>query len=303
MVQLPSPPEEILLTHFIVSDDIERSRSFYTEVLGGQVAFSNPGGPTNVALSNSWIVINGGGGPTDDKPEVTLETPRDPDRVSSFVNIRVKDIGAVYSEWSSRGAQFLTPPKQHQYEIRCYIRDPDGHLIEVGQTTDTKGDWVPDRWPSSTSADEIPPPPEGIVLAHFIVSDDVERSRHFYTDVLGGRPAYSGPGGLTYVQLSNTWVIINVGGGPTDDKPEITLETPRDLNRVSSFLNIRVTDMEAVYPEWSARGAQFLTPPKRHQYEIRCYIRDPDGHLIEVGQTTDPEGDWSPGHWPSSKGP
>ena len=105
---------------------------------------------------------------------------------------------------------------------------------------------------------------------------------------------------LTYVALSNSWIIINVGGGPTDDKPTVTLETPRDPDRVSSFLNIRVKDIEAVYAEWSARGAQFLTPPKQHQYEIRCYIRDPDGHLIEVGQTTDPEGDWSPAHWPSS---
>jgi hypothetical protein len=25
------------------------------------------------------------------------------------------------------------------------------------------------------------PPPDGIVLAHFIVSDDVERSRRFYS--------------------------------------------------------------------------------------------------------------------------
>jgi lactoylglutathione lyase len=30
---------------------------------------------------------------------------------------------------------FLTPPKDHGREIRCYMRDPDGHLIEVGQTT------------------------------------------------------------------------------------------------------------------------------------------------------------------------
>jgi catechol 2,3-dioxygenase-like lactoylglutathione lyase family enzyme len=129
---------------------------------------------------------------------------------------------------------------------------------------------------------ELPPPPEGIVLTHFIVSDDVERSRRFYTEVLGGR------------------VVINGGGGPTDDKPAVILETPRDSGRVSSFLNIRVKDIEAVYAEWSARGANFLTPPKQHQYEIRCYIRDPDGHLIEVGQTTDPEGDWAPAHWPSS---
>ena len=148
---------------------------------------------------------------------------------------------------------------------------------------------------------KVLPPTGEILLTHFIVSDDVERSRRFYTDVLGGRLAFSGPGGLTYVQLSNSWIIINVGGGPTDDKPEVSLETPADPNRVSGFLNIRVTDMHGIYTEWSARGAEFLTPPKQHQYEIRCYIRDPDGHLIEVGQTTDPGGDWFPDQWPPSK--
>src|SRR3984957_8977111 len=141
---------------------------------------------------------------------------------------------------------------------------------------------------------ELPSEPAGIVLAHFIVSDDVERSKRFYTEVLGGRLAFSGPGGLTYVALANTWIIINVGGGPTDDKPTVTLETPGDPDRVSSFLNIRVRDVHAVYAEWSARGAEFLTPPKQHQYEIRCYIRDPDGYLIEVGQTTDPDGRLAP---------
>ncbi len=136
----------MLVCHFIVSDDVERSRRFYTEVLGGTVVFGPE--PTNIALANSFIVINKGGGPTDDKPTVTLETPRDPDRVSSFLNIRVEDIAAVYAEWSARGAQFLVPPKQHAYEIRCYVRDPDGYLIEVGQTTDPQGDWWPAGWPS-----------------------------------------------------------------------------------------------------------------------------------------------------------
>jgi catechol 2,3-dioxygenase-like lactoylglutathione lyase family enzyme len=149
---------------------------------------------------------------------------------------------------------------------------------------------------------ELRPPAEEIVLAHFIVSDDVERSRRFYTDVLGGKVIFSGKKSedVTYVALANSWIVINVGGGPTDDKPTVTLETPGDLDRVSSFLNIRVKDIEAVYAEWSARGAQFLTPPKQHEYEIRCYIRDPDGHLIEVGQTTDPDGDWTPPQWLSS---
>ena len=152
MAEVARPTERILLAHFIVSDDVERSRRFYTEVLGGRLVFS--GEPTYVALSNSWIIINRGGGPTDDKPGVTLESPRDPDRVSSFLNIRVADIHAVHAEWSARGARFLTPPKQHQYEIRCYIRDPDGHLIEVGQTTTPRGDWSPAQWSPSGPAAE-----------------------------------------------------------------------------------------------------------------------------------------------------
>jgi catechol 2,3-dioxygenase-like lactoylglutathione lyase family enzyme len=292
---------DIVLTHFIVSDDVERSRRFYTEVLGGTLAYS--AGPlTYVALSNSWVIINVGGGPTDDKPTVSLETPPDPTRASSFLNIRVKDIEAVYAEWSAKGAEFLTEPKHHEYETRCYIRDPDGHLIEVGQTTDPKGDWSPANWPSSPPdgrTAELAPGPEGTVLTRFIVSDDVERSRHFYTEVLGGTAVFSGE--PTNVALSNGFIVINSGGGPTDDKPTVTLETPPDPNRTSSFLNIRVRDVEAVYAEWSARGAEFLTEPKHHEFEIRCYIRDPDGHLIEVGQTTNPKGDWTPAHWPSGR--
>jgi catechol 2,3-dioxygenase-like lactoylglutathione lyase family enzyme len=134
-----------------------------------------------------------------------------------------------------------------------------------------------------------------MVVAHFIVSDDVERSRRFYTEVLGGKTVISGEAGdeVTYVSLANTWIIMNVGGGPTDDKPTVTLETPPDPDRVSSFLNIRVADIQSVYDEWSARGAEFLTPPKQHETEIRCYIRDPDGYIIEVGQTTLDRG-WRP---------
>jgi catechol 2,3-dioxygenase-like lactoylglutathione lyase family enzyme len=139
-------PQQMVVCYFITSDDVERSARFYTEVLGGTVVFGPV--PTNVALANSFIVINEGGGPTDDKPSVTLETPPDPDRMSSFLNIRVPDIDAVYQEWSVKGAQFLTPPKQHAYETRCYIRDPDGYIIEVGQTTDAQGDWRPAGWSS-----------------------------------------------------------------------------------------------------------------------------------------------------------
>ena len=133
MAELPAPMEGFLLTHFIVVEDVERSRRFYTDVLGGELVME--GEPSIVALANGWVIINVGGGPTEDKPTVTLEAPRDPDRVSSFLNIRVADIAAIYADWSSRGAEFLTPPQQRATEIRCYVRDPDGHLIEVGQST------------------------------------------------------------------------------------------------------------------------------------------------------------------------
>jgi hypothetical protein len=108
--------------------------------------------------------------------------------------------------------------------------------------------------------------------------------------VLGGRVVLDGE--PTIVELANGWMIINIGGGPTDDKPDVILEPPRDLYRASAFLNIRVADIQAVYQDWSAKGAVFLTPPKAHGREIRCYMPEPDGHLIEVGQrpeySTDP---------------
>jgi catechol 2,3-dioxygenase-like lactoylglutathione lyase family enzyme len=131
MAEFPAPREGIALTNFIVSADVDRSRRFYTEVLGGEAVLE--GDLSIVALANSWVTIGGAGGPTEDKPTVTLEPPRDPDRVSSFMNIRVADIGAVYEQWSARGAEFLTPPIDRGVEIRCYMRDPDKRLIEVGQ--------------------------------------------------------------------------------------------------------------------------------------------------------------------------
>jgi catechol 2,3-dioxygenase-like lactoylglutathione lyase family enzyme len=136
MAEMPSPNQQndILLTNFIVSNDTERSVSFYTHVLGGELAMNMDGGPAIVQLANSWIIINGGGGPTDDKPEVTLEVPTDPTRTSAFLNIRVADVHAIYAKWSALGAEFLTPPTDRGSELRCYLRDPDGHLIEVGQS-------------------------------------------------------------------------------------------------------------------------------------------------------------------------
>jgi Glyoxalase/Bleomycin resistance protein/Dioxygenase superfamily len=77
--------------------------------------------------------VNVGGGPTPEKPSVTLSVPPDPDKVNSFMHIRVADIQACYELWRTRGAEFITEPKDHYGETLCYNRDPDGYIIEVAQ--------------------------------------------------------------------------------------------------------------------------------------------------------------------------
>jgi lactoylglutathione lyase len=132
------------------------------------------------------------------------------------------------------------------------------------------------------------PPTEGFVVTHFLTVADVKRSAEFYVRVFGGTVVRSGE--PTIIHLANSWLIVNVGGGPTDDKPTVTLRPPVNPNEVSSFLNIRVADIRACYEEWRSKGAEFLTEPKDHSAEIRCYMRDADGYIIEVGQSTAPQG-------------
>jgi catechol 2,3-dioxygenase-like lactoylglutathione lyase family enzyme len=129
----PAPQSGFVVTHFLVVSDQDRSREFYRSVFEATVVMDRD--PVILRIANSWLILNVGGGPTDDKPTVTLAPPADPGHVSAFLNIRVADIAAAYAEWSARGAEFLTEPKDHGREIRAYIRDPDGHLIEVGQAT------------------------------------------------------------------------------------------------------------------------------------------------------------------------
>jgi len=130
---LPAPDEGILVTLFLTVRDVARSRDFYSRVLGGTVALAED--PCIVRLANSWIIMNPGGGPTPDKPGITVADYEPGDTTSIFLNLRVADIRARYEEWTSKGAQFLTPPLDRGSEIRCYLRDPDGYLIEVGQST------------------------------------------------------------------------------------------------------------------------------------------------------------------------
>jgi lactoylglutathione lyase len=128
---------KLVVTNTLIVRDIHRSVAFYRDVLGATVL--REGQPTFLRLGNIWLTINSGGGPTDDKPEVVASPPSDQNVLSIFLNLRVTDIRRYYDLWSSRGAKFITEPKVHATELRCYMRDPDGYLIEVGQTTMTAG--------------------------------------------------------------------------------------------------------------------------------------------------------------------
>ncbi|MGO8949756.1 MAG: VOC family protein [Ktedonobacterales bacterium] len=132
------------------------------------------------------------------------------------------------------------------------------------------------------------PPREGISVAHFLTVADIDRSLRFYETVFGGRALSRGDskGAPGYIQIANTWLLVNVGGGPTPDKPSVTLTVP-DPDKINGFMNIRVADIQGCYEQWKSRGAEFITPPIPKYGETRCYIRDPDGYIIEVGQSTE----------------
>jgi catechol 2,3-dioxygenase-like lactoylglutathione lyase family enzyme len=124
---------DMSLTVLMIVSSQDRSRDFYQHVLGAEIVRDRD--PVILRFHNGVIVLNVGGGPTSDKPAVTMAPPADRATVSMALNIRVADIQAVYHAWRTRGAEFLTPPQNRDGEIRCYLRDPDGYLIEVGQTT------------------------------------------------------------------------------------------------------------------------------------------------------------------------
>ena len=130
---IPAPSDGLVVTHLLIVTDQDRSREFYCRVMDAEVVRERD--PVMLRLSNSWLILNTGGGPTDDKPDVIAAPPQSAHVLTSALNIRVADVHAVYRDWRARGAEFLTEPKDHGQEIRCYVKDPDGHLIEVGQST------------------------------------------------------------------------------------------------------------------------------------------------------------------------
>ena len=127
------PTPDVELTQLLVVSEIERSKRFYRDVLGAEVHREYGGDSCVLRFQGCWLLLVTGGGPTADKPTVTFATPGDPDWVSHQLTMRVPDCRAAYQTLRARGAEFLTPPNDRGGEIRCFFRDPDGHLLEISQ--------------------------------------------------------------------------------------------------------------------------------------------------------------------------
>ena len=128
-------------------------------------------------------------------------------------------------------------------------------------------------------------PTDDMEITHILVASDIDRARRFYRDVLGAE-IYREYGGTSIVlQFLGTWLLLVTGGGPTEDKPDVTFAEPRDPRTVSHAMTVRVADARVAYETLRARGATFLTPPVESDWEIRAFFRDPDGHLWEISQT------------------
>ena len=129
------PTSDMELTHILVVSNMEQSRHFYGDVLGATVVREYGGTSCVLKFQGSWLLLVTGGEPTRDKPTITFAPAQAPDAVSHAMTIRVPDCQSAYEILNSRGAEFLTPPVNWGTEIRCFFRDPDGHLLEISQAS------------------------------------------------------------------------------------------------------------------------------------------------------------------------
>lgn len=127
---------------------------------------------------------------------------------------------------------------------------------------------------------------EGSEISVILVVKDLASSRKFYKDQLGGE-LYREYGGTTLVcKVFGMWIILVTEGEPTPDKPGISFRPPADLSKTDHSFTIRVKSCQNAYENLMTKGVAFITPPYRYDHEVRCFFRDPDGHLFEISEIT-----------------
>ncbi|MEX1112740.1 MAG: VOC family protein [Candidatus Andersenbacteria bacterium] len=120
-------------------------------------------------------------------------------------------------------------------------------------------------------------------LTHILVVKDTAESKNWYTNILGAS-LHGEYRSSVVLKFLNNWLLLVEEGGPTEDKPDVRMQVSEDHTKVDHSFTIRVADCQGVYKELMRRGAIFLTEPVDHEYEIRAFFRDPDGHLFEISE-------------------
>src|SRR5882762_8507683 len=144
------------------------------------------------------------------------------------------------------------PESRHRYALSARKPPRLATDDDWGQARAVLSAIRPNRWRWQMNPDDFPAPRVGFVITNFLVVSDQDRSRDFYQSIFDGQVLVERD--PVILKVANTWLILNTGGGPTDDKPTVTLTTPPDPNRASAFLNVRVADIAKAYKEWSAKG-------------------------------------------------
>ena len=131
MTDFPTP--DMALTHILVVSDLERSRRWYADVLGATLYREYGGSSAVLQFNEAWLLIVTGGGPTPDKPSVTLAAPADPDRPDHLFTIRVDDCRATYEALKAKGVEFIEEPEERFYGVDAAFRDPFGNHWRLTQ--------------------------------------------------------------------------------------------------------------------------------------------------------------------------
>jgi len=115
-----------------------------------------------------------------------------------------------------------------------------------------------------------------------LIVEDMDRALRFYTDVLGLRLGHrSGD----YAQLDTGATRLGLyTRGAMGKTLGMSLKPP--AHDAPGFeIGFKVPDVEEVFSELVGRGASAVMPPTDRPWGQRtAYVRDPDGHLIELAQ-------------------
>ncbi|HET8564021.1 MAG TPA: VOC family protein [Candidatus Binatia bacterium] len=115
----------------LIVEDLDRALRFYTEVLGlslghrsGEYAQLDTGSTRLGLYTRSAMAKTLG----------RSLTPPPPEMPGFEIGFKVADVDAGFSELVARGATAVVPPTDRFWGQRtAYVRDPDGHLIELAQ--------------------------------------------------------------------------------------------------------------------------------------------------------------------------